>query len=143
MGQILRKSHFVRVNGVLLYCSLLEDQNTSDHHETNSFLEFASKQALLSALRKNEIEGIFMDKYMASYMLYKQNDSNFKVFKDYEEKIPYELAYRDSPLFRDAFERETCARNLLQKSFVDSYLMKYLKPVVVGIIHTSVIFMVV
>lgn len=92
--------------------------------------EFASKQALLSALRKNEIEGIFMDKYMASYMLYKQNDSNFKVFKDYEEKIPYELAYRDSPLLRDAFERETCARNLLQKSFVDSYLMKYLKPVV-------------
>ena len=84
-----------------------------------------------------------MDKYMASYMLYKQNDSNFKVFKDYEEKIPYELAYRDSLLFRDAFERETCARNLLQKSFVDSYLMKYLKPVVVGIIHTSVIFMVV
>ena len=32
-----------------------------------------------------------MDKYMASYMLYEQNDPNFKVFKDYEEKIPYEL----------------------------------------------------
>ena len=84
------------------------------------------------ALRVDEIDGIFMDKYMASYMVYKMNDSDFKVFTEYRAEIPYELAHRNTQFLNDEFKDDGCAGVLLSKSDVDGLLIKYLKPVEVG-----------
>lgn len=81
------------------------------------------------ALRVDEIDGIFMDKYMASYMVYKMNDSDFKVFTEYRAEIPYELAHRNTQFLNDEFKDDGCAGVLLSKSDVDGLLIKYLKPV--------------
>lgn len=112
--------------GVMRNTTAMVDANKLGAKEVK---EFSSKEAMQHALRVDEIDGIFMDKYMASYMVYKMNDSDFKVFTEYRAEIPYELAHRNTQFLNDSFKDDGCAGVLLSKSDVDGLLIKYLKPV--------------
>ena len=88
---------------------------------------------MLDALRKDKIDGILMDQYMASYVLHEHHDSNdLKVFTNYEAEIHYDLAYPHNSNFMELFGARSCVKKKLDKNDVDDLLITYLMPVAVG-----------
>ena len=95
--------------------------------------EFSTTEDMLDALRKDEIDGILMDQYMASYVLHEHDDSNdLKVFTNYEAEIFYDLAYPHNSIFMEIFSSQSCVKKNIDKNDVDDLLITYLMPVAVG-----------
>ena len=93
-------------------------------------LVLSSVNDLYTELKNDRIDGIFMDRFKAEHSLQEINESRFKVFVNFVEKIPYYLAIpENSGLVKVFLDEDSCFKKLIDNSDVDSLLIKYLQPV--------------
>ena len=99
----------------------------------NLFLKvLPSVQRLFSDLKKDKINGVFMDKYKAAYHLKREGDPNLKVFESFPVDVNYYIALKDSQFAKDVTDDNACFDKLIERLDVDDLIMQYLPPVAVS-----------
>ena len=83
---------------------------------------------MFEALENNDIDGILMDKYKASYYLAKRNNDRFKMFDGYDAVIPYYVAIRDADPLNELTNEESCFDKQTEGDSVKDHLISHLQP---------------
>jgi len=83
---------------------------------------------MFEALEKDDIDGILMDKYKASYYLAKRNNDRFKMFDGFDAVIPYYVAIRDSDPINELTNEGSCFDSQIEGQSVKDLLISHLQP---------------